>query len=92
MAQIITATQMVIEEKFVSGRNVSPLQAVGWEGLFGALILSTLLVPMYYIPTGHMIFDNPNGQMEDAIDGFYQIKNNWEVAAALSGQTSLQNN
>jgi len=85
MAQIITATQMVVEERFVSSRNVSPLQAVGWEGLFGAIILSTLLVPMYFIPTGHMIFDNPNGQMEDAIDGFYQIKNNWEVALALCG-------
>ena len=35
VAQIITATQMVIEEKFVSGRNVSPLEAVGWEGFFG---------------------------------------------------------
>lgn len=34
MAQIITATQMVVEEKFVSGRNISPLQAVGWEGSY----------------------------------------------------------
>ncbi len=39
MAQIIAATQMVVEEKFVSGSNVSPLQAVGWEGLFGFTIL-----------------------------------------------------
>ena len=85
MAQIITATQMVVEEKFVSGTNVSPLQAVGWEGLFGVLILSTLLVPMYFIPTGNFIFNNPNGQMEDAIDGFYQIANNWQVAMALTG-------
>lgn len=35
MAQIITATQMVVEERFVSTRNVSALEAVGWEGFFG---------------------------------------------------------
>jgi len=85
MAQIIAATQMVVEEKFVSGSNVSPLQAVGWEGLFGFSILSLLLIPMYYIPTGTLIFKNPDGQMEDAIDGFYQIGNNWQVAFGIIG-------
>lgn len=35
MAQILTATQMVVEERFVSTRNVSALEAVGWEGFFG---------------------------------------------------------
>lgn len=49
MAQIITATQMIVEEKYVSGRNVSPLQAVGWEGIFGFSVLSLLLIPMYFI-------------------------------------------
>jgi hypothetical protein len=32
MGQIITALQMVYEEKFVTKYNVPPLQAVGWEG------------------------------------------------------------
>ncbi|MPC69811.1 Solute carrier family 35 member F6 [Portunus trituberculatus] len=32
MAQIVTATQMVIEERFVIKHNVPPLLAVGWEG------------------------------------------------------------
>lgn len=31
-AQIITAVQMVVEEKFVAGLDIPPLQAVGWEG------------------------------------------------------------
>lgn len=31
-AQIVTATQMVVEEKFVTGYRVPALQAVGWEG------------------------------------------------------------
>lgn len=32
IAQIIQAIQMVVEEKFVSGQNIPPLQAAGWEG------------------------------------------------------------
>lgn len=85
MAQIITATQMIVEEKYVSGSNVSPLQAVGWEGIFGFSVLSVLLVPMYFIHVGKDIFQNPDGQIEDALDGFVQIGNNWQVALGLSG-------
>ncbi|XP_054156419.1 solute carrier family 35 member F6-like [Oppia nitens] len=85
VGQVIAASQMVVEEKFVASSNVSPLQAVGWEGLFGAVILSFLLIPMYWIPTGNTIFNNPYGNMEDAIDGFYQIGNQWQVALGLVG-------
>ncbi|XP_023209924.1 patched domain-containing protein 3-like [Centruroides sculpturatus] len=85
IAQIITATQMVIEEKFVSKNNVPPLQAVGWEGFFGFIILSILLVPMYYIPVGKNFFHNPKGNLEDAIDGFYQIANSWQVCLGVCG-------
>ncbi|XP_022252771.1 solute carrier family 35 member F6-like [Limulus polyphemus] len=83
--QVITATQMVFEEKFITKHNVAPLQAVGWEGLFGFSTLALLLVPMYYIPVGNMIFKNPDGNLEDAIDGFYQIGNNWQVAMGVIG-------
>lgn len=33
IAQVIQAIQMVVEEKFVGGLNIPPLQAVGWEGI-----------------------------------------------------------
>jgi len=84
-AQIITATQMVVEEKFVSSRNVSPLEAVGWEGFFGFTTLLILLVPMYFIKVGHTIFTNPGDRLEDAIDGLYQIYNSWEVLTGFIG-------
>ncbi len=39
-AQIVTAAQMVYEEKYVTRHNVPPLQAVGWEGtIFVAVFL-----------------------------------------------------
>lgn len=84
-AQILSSTQMIVEEKFVSGSNVSPLQAVGWEGIFGFTTLSILLFPMYFIKIKTNIFNNPENRIEDAIDGFYQIKNSWQVATGLTG-------
>jgi hypothetical protein len=32
MAQIITAVQMIYEEKYVTKLDIPALQAVGWEG------------------------------------------------------------
>lgn len=37
MAQIITACQMVYEEKYVVDKDIPPLQAVGWEGSVEAI-------------------------------------------------------
>ncbi|XP_042860161.1 LOW QUALITY PROTEIN: solute carrier family 35 member F6-like [Penaeus japonicus] len=82
MAQIVTATQMVVEEKFLTKYRVPPLLVVGWEGLFGFLTLSILLVPMYYIPGG-MFSGNERGVMEDAIDAFVQLGNNGTLLLAF---------
>ena len=85
IAQILTATQMVVEEKFVSSRNVSPLEAVGWEGIFGFSTMFILLFPFYYINVGNEIFKNPDGRLEDPIDAFHQMGNNWQVATGFLG-------
>lgn len=85
LATIVTASQMVWEEKFVSKYNVPPLQAVGWEGIFGFITLSLLLIPMYYIRVGPPFSDNPRGVLEDALDGFTQMGNNPIIMIAMSG-------
>mmetsp|Transcript_38403 Transcript_38403/g.74483 ORF Transcript_38403/g.74483 Transcript_38403/m.74483 type:complete len:532 (+) Transcript_38403:184-1779(+) len=81
IAQLVQATQMVVEEKFLTKyEGIEPLQAVGWEGFWGFLVLSTLLVPMYWIPgtaTG--------GRLENALDAFVQIGNSYVVMAAILG-------
>jgi len=33
-AQVVAASQMVLEEKYVSGLDIPALQAVGWEGKY----------------------------------------------------------
>ncbi|XP_032722901.1 solute carrier family 35 member F6 isoform X2 [Lontra canadensis] len=87
MAQIIVSIQMVLEEKFVYRHNVHPLRAVGTEGLFGFVILSLLLVPMYYIPAGSFS-GNPRGTLEDVLDAFCQVGRQPLIAVALLGNIS----
>lgn len=85
IAQLITASQMVVEEKFVSG-NVHPLQAVGWEGFWGALMLGSLLYPLSHFNVGPRFSPNlPFHTMEDVIDGLLQMKNDHTIIFATLG-------
>lgn len=86
MAQIIVAVQMVLEEKFVYKHNVHPLKAVGTEGVFGFVILSLLLIPMFFIHVGSFA-DNPRQVLEDALDAFCQIGHKPLILLALLGNT-----
>ncbi|KAK5638532.1 hypothetical protein RI129_012827 [Pyrocoelia pectoralis] len=85
IAQIITATQMVIEEKYVTGLDIPPLQAVGLEGIFGFTVLACLQVPFYFIKVGPPFSDNYRGVLEDAIDAFVQMGNNYLLVFAILG-------
>ncbi|CAG9809961.1 unnamed protein product [Chironomus riparius] len=85
LAQIITATQMTYEEKYVGSLNIPSLQAVGWEGIFGFVVLSILLVPMYFIHVPSVFSNNPRGVLEDAIDAFYMIKHNYMLLVPITG-------
>ncbi|XP_044741626.1 solute carrier family 35 member F6 [Chrysoperla carnea] len=85
IAQIISAIQIVLEEKFVAGLDIPPLQAVGWEGLFGFLTLSVLLVPFYFIPVSSPFGNNAHRVLEDFPDAMAQIKNNPQLWGAIAG-------
>ncbi|XP_014277436.1 solute carrier family 35 member F6 [Halyomorpha halys] len=82
-AQVVVAIQMVVEEKFVNGKDIPPLQAVGWEGIFGFVTLCILLIPFYFIHVPQAT--NPHGALEDLPDALYQIYNNFWIAIALTG-------
>ncbi|CAH1647842.1 unnamed protein product [Spodoptera littoralis] len=85
VAQVISACQMVYEEKYVAGLNIPPLQAVGWEGVFGFSVLSSLLVVFYWTPAPPHFGNNARGTVEDAIDGLVQIGNNPLILVATLG-------
>ncbi|KAF8924424.1 hypothetical protein EDD21DRAFT_363792 [Dissophora ornata] len=68
-AQIFTATQFVIEEKVLSGFQIAPLRAVGYEGLFGTISV-LIAMPILHYTIG---IDNP-GSYFDLNAGWDQIK------------------
>jgi len=62
-AQVFTATQFVVEEKILARYSVSPLMAVGYEGLFGTISI-LLFVPILAMPSISALspfFDLPRG-------------------------------
>ena len=76
LSQVILAIQVTFEEKIIKKYQVSPLHAVGWEGIFGFVVFTTLLFPMYYTPwhlPASPDFWQDTTRFEDAIDGLYQI-------------------
>jgi uncharacterized membrane protein len=77
-AQLIVAIQMCVEEKIMSIYNTPALKAVGCEGIFGALTLGVLLVPMYFIRIESVPFEN-------FPDAMAQMGNNWVIPLAMSG-------
>lgn len=84
-AQIITACQMCIEEKFIKGQ-VHPLQAVGWEGFWGMITIASLLYPLSNFVIGPRFAPNtPYHTLEDVIDGLLQMKNDSTIIIATAG-------
>ncbi|XP_067682026.1 solute carrier family 35 member F6-like [Haliotis asinina] len=70
-SQIVSASQMVLEELFLKKRNFPPLQVVGMEGTFGLLLMMFIVLPaMYFIP-GKQV----NNSYENSLDALYQIGN-----------------
>ena len=79
VAQVIVSVQMVYEEKVISKYAIAPLQAVGWEGFFGFVLMSLLLIPFAYIDVGSQEWGHsptPPWVLEDAVDGLMQLGNN----------------
>ncbi|CAG9815222.1 unnamed protein product [Phaedon cochleariae] len=85
IAQIIQSIQMVVEEKFVAGQDIPPLQAVGWEGLFGFVVLALLQIPFYFIHAGPPVTSQAGDRLEDAIDAFVQIGHSGKLSVAILG-------
>lgn len=88
VAQGIAAVQMTVEEKIIKKYKVPPLQAVGWEGIFGFSFLLILLFPMFFIPwhlPSDLSFWQEHTRFEDTIDGLNQMGHNWQLAFANIG-------
>jgi len=75
VAQLVAATQMVVEEKFVGKYNVPPLQVVGNEGAWGVAVTVVLLFILYWIP--------PVRAIDNSVDALLQIYHGHLLVVAL---------
>lgn len=77
---------MVVEERFVSGLEIPPLQAVGWEGIFGFIGICLVMIPLNFIGVSPPFGDNPRGTIEASIDALVQIGNSGRLLMAIVGE------
>ena len=89
VAMMFFAGQLTYEEKFVKKYNIKPMNAIGLEGSFSFIILSSMLVAFYFIKVPFDM-NQPNGVIEDAIDGFLQLGNNSTLIISFIGKSTLK--
>ncbi|VDM39435.1 unnamed protein product [Toxocara canis] len=83
VAQVVVALQMVVEQKLLAGCDVPALFAVGLEGIYGFVILSIAMIPMYFIHVSSLFSNSPEYRLEDALDAFNQMSRSGELVGAL---------
>lgn len=57
-------------------------------GMFGTILLSLLLIPMYFIKVHKPFSQDPDGRLENVLDAFKQIDANLLILVALGGEIS----
>ncbi|XP_036144584.1 solute carrier family 35 member F6 isoform X2 [Monomorium pharaonis] len=85
LAQVITAVQMVVEEKYVGQQDIPALQAIGWEGIFGFIGISIAMIPLNYITAPPPFADNSRGTLEATEEAFIQMGSNSKLLIAFVG-------
>jgi drug/metabolite transporter (DMT)-like permease len=74
LGSAINAAQGVIEEMLMKDREAHPLEVVGWEGVFGCIWSSFIMLPIVQAIGA-----------EDSIDTLYMFANSAAIAAMLIG-------
>jgi drug/metabolite transporter (DMT)-like permease len=79
-AQVVQATQVVCEEKFLTEVNIPPFKIVGFEGLWGSLEFIFVVFPLcWFLPGG----EAENGHLEDTLDTFVMLSNSGALQALV---------
>lgn len=74
VGQILGALSYIFEEKFLSEYDdVHPLIVVGWEGVWGSLIVGVMLVAMQFIPCSNRELCSPSGVVEDSYSAIIEL-------------------
>lgn len=78
-SQAVQAAQITFEDFFMADLNIPPLKIVGYEGLYGALAMALILLPIVQRLPGV----DGQGVHEDSLDTWHMILNNPTIARIL---------
>ncbi|KAF0687891.1 Aste57867_20383 [Aphanomyces stellatus] len=81
LSQLITAVQIVVEEYFLTTRQVSPMMLVGWEGIWGLAFFVVLTPVLMATPPGTSALSKI--WHEDFVDTFVKMGNSLTVTLTV---------
>eukprot|EP00891_Asterochloris_glomerata_P001583 jgi/Astpho2/1583/Aster-07912 len=79
MSQAVQAAQITFEDHFMADLDVAPLKIVGYEGLFGSIVMMAVMLPAVYFVNGH----EGDGLHEDTLDTLHMITHSKPIAVIL---------
>ncbi|CAK0858366.1 unnamed protein product, partial [Prorocentrum cordatum] len=68
--QVVQAAQVIAEEWLMKDLDLPALQVIGWEGIWGVLMMLAVVYPLLYALPG-----DDNGHVEDVFDTAVMLKN-----------------
>lgn len=78
LGQVVQALQIIGEEFLMSSVDLPPMVVVGYEGLFGVLMMLCVVFPVLYVLPGQ-----DGGSMENAFDALVQMSNSQELLGVV---------
>lgn len=71
LGQVVQAAQVIAEEWLLKDLDLPPMQIIGFEGLWGMLIMICLIYPVLYMLPG-----SDDGHLEDPFGTLVMVQNN----------------
>ncbi|SPP84494.1 solute carrier family 35 member F6 [Drosophila guanche] len=87
IAEILHGLQYVYEEKQLKISNAAPLQATGWQGIFGMAITAILAICMHFVPSVMPFNESSRAVFDDWSDLWTGLEGNAPLILALIGFT-----
>ncbi|XP_035825817.1 uncharacterized protein LOC101858271 isoform X2 [Aplysia californica] len=84
MGQIMFATKLIYEEKFIRKHSIHPMKFLGSEASYG-FAFATILLIIFNLVDGVQYTEMPNGHIEDFQDAAFQLAADWRVVLAFVG-------
>ncbi|EDV94960.1 solute carrier family 35 member F6 [Drosophila grimshawi] len=87
VAEVLHGLQYVYEEKHLKASDLKPIQAAGWQGIFGIVITIVAASCLNFVPCVTPFNESSRGVFDDLGDIIPQLCNNTWLILALVGFT-----